>query len=133
MSQAPSFDPSGDEIGLRVRRGLAWKLFSQTVLQASRLVVTVVLARVLTPHDFGIAGMVLVLSGFIIPFADLGMGSALVQRPSIDEHDRSTIFWTSIAAGVLFTGLGIVSAHWVSRSMARAWWARSLPCSVRTS
>src|SRR5207253_3755859 len=101
------------ELGSRVRRGLAWKLISQVSLQGSRFVVTVALARILTPHDFGIAGMVLVLSSFIIPFADLGMGAAIVQRPSIDDRDRSTLFWTSIAAGGLFTGIGIVVAHWV--------------------
>jgi polysaccharide transporter, PST family len=87
-----------------VVRGLGWKLISQSSLQISRLAVGIVLARLLSPHDFGLAAMALVVSSFIIPFADLGFGAAIVQRRSISEDDRSTAFWTSVGAGALLTG-----------------------------
>ena len=72
------------------------------------------LARLLTPHEFGLAGMALVLAGFIIPFSDLGFGSALVQRKALTEDDRSTVFWISLAAGITFTAAGLLAAPYIA-------------------
>jgi O-antigen/teichoic acid export membrane protein len=97
----------GRPLRSRVARGIAWKAFSQVVLQASKVVVALILARLLTPHDFGVAGMVLVFSTLVFVFSDLALGSALVQRRTLSELDRSTVFWTSAAVGGLFTAVGV--------------------------
>src|SRR3954471_20222859 len=88
-------------------RGLAWKSVSVVVLQVSRSVTAIILARLLTPVDYGLAGMVLVVSTLVYVFADLGMGAALVQRKELTEHDRSTVFWFSVASGAVFTLIGV--------------------------
>ena len=103
--------PEGRPLHSRVARGIAWKAFSQVVLQASKVVVALILARLLTPHDYGIAGMVLVFSTLVYVFSDVALGSALVQRRTLTELDRSTVFWTSAAVGSLFTAVGI-AASW---------------------
>ena len=95
----------------RVRRGLGWKAASQVFRQLSRVVVVVILARLLEPADFGLAAMVLAFSALILVFSDLGLGAALVQRASLSEADRSTIFWTNVAAGTALTAIG-VAASW---------------------
>jgi O-antigen/teichoic acid export membrane protein len=97
-------------IGTRAVRGLAWKAASQTVFQVTRIVVAIVLARLLAPHDYGLASMVLALSWFVLAFSDLSLGAALVQRRSLSEADRSTVFWTSVGAGTAFTLLGIAGS-----------------------
>ena len=51
--------------------------------------------------------MALVVSGFVLAFSDLALGAALVQRKQITEAHRSTTFWITLAAGLLFTLLGI--------------------------
>jgi O-antigen/teichoic acid export membrane protein len=51
--------------------------------------------------------MALVFSALILTFSDLSLGVSLVQKTTIDEDDRSTVFWTSVAAGVLLTAAGI--------------------------
>jgi O-antigen/teichoic acid export membrane protein len=94
----------------RVLRGLAWKVGSQVFIQGSRVVVAIVLARLLAPHDYGVAAMVIVLSGLVLVFSDLALGSALVQRRTLTEADRSTVFWTSVGIGALCTLVGIVMA-----------------------
>jgi O-antigen/teichoic acid export membrane protein len=101
---------AADGIRSRVLRGLGWKVGSQIVLQLSRVVVGVILARLLTPSDYGVASMVLVFSGLVLIFSDLGLGTALIQRRELTELDRSTVFWTSLGAGLLFTILGILAA-----------------------
>jgi O-antigen/teichoic acid export membrane protein len=93
-----------------VVRGLAWKLLSLIVGQGARTVVTIVLARLLAPHDYGVAAMVLVFSSLVAVFSDLALGAALVQRPNLTEDDCSTVFWTSLAAGVAFTLAGFALA-----------------------
>jgi O-antigen/teichoic acid export membrane protein len=88
-------------------RGLYWKAGSQLFVQLSRLAVAIVLARLLTPYDYGLAAMALVLSALVLVFSDLALGAALVQRPTLTEADRSTVFWTALAGGLVFTGVGM--------------------------
>ena len=94
----------------RVLRGVGWKVATSVVSQVTRLVVALTLARLLAPHDYGVAGMVLVLSGLVAIFADLALGSALVQRKTLTDADTSTVFWTSVCGGLVFTVLGIAVA-----------------------
>jgi O-antigen/teichoic acid export membrane protein len=90
--------------------GVAWKATSTTFLQLSRFIVSVVLARMLAPHDWGLAAMVAVFSGVIVLFSDSALGSALIQRRSLTDADKSTVFWTSTVVGVALTGAGIALA-----------------------
>jgi O-antigen/teichoic acid export membrane protein len=97
----------GDSLGGRILSGLAWKVASQVFRQLSRVAVVVILARLLTPAEYGLAAMVLVFSALVLIFTDLALGAALVQRETLSEHDRSTVFWTSVAAGFGFMLLGV--------------------------
>lgn len=97
---------SDDGLRGRVLRGVGWKLATQVVGQGSRMVVAIVLARLLAPHDYGLAGMVLVLSSLVLVFSDLALGAALVQKEELTEEDRSTVFWTSVGFGAFFSIAG---------------------------
>jgi O-antigen/teichoic acid export membrane protein len=103
----PAPATAGDGLRTLVLRGIGWKIASQVTLQVSRLAVGLVLARLLSPHDYGLAGMVLVFSTLVLVFSDLSLGAALVQRRTLTEEDRSTVFWTAAAAGAAFTVAGI--------------------------
>jgi O-antigen/teichoic acid export membrane protein len=99
--------PGATTLKDRVIGGIAWNILTQLVMQGSRIVVGIVLARLLTPHQFGVAGMAFVFSNLLTTFADPSLGAALVQRPEITEEDRSTVFWTTLAVGLLCTALGV--------------------------
>jgi PST family polysaccharide transporter len=106
---------SGSEEGTqdlrtKVAGGLRWKLLSQVVGLVSQTIVAIVLAHLLTPKEFGLAAMALVFTALTTIFTDLSLGAALVQRPQITEHDRSTVFWTSVGASL------VVAAIWVAVS-----------------
>lgn len=103
-----------DRIRSQVLRGIAWKVVSQLVRQGSRAIVAIILARLLAPHDFGLAAMVVVLSGLVLIFSDLALGAALVQRRNLTEKDKSTVFWTSLVAGVVFTVIGVACSGLVA-------------------
>jgi O-antigen/teichoic acid export membrane protein len=94
----------------RVFRGLAWSGSSQIVMQILRMVVAISLARILAPENYGLAALAIVFASLVLVFSDLGLGAAIVQRKELSEDDRCTAFWISIAAGTLFTILGIALA-----------------------
>jgi O-antigen/teichoic acid export membrane protein len=94
---------------------MAWKTASRALLESSKFVVGILLARLLTPHDFGIAGMVIVFAGIVPIFSGLALGSALVQRPQLTEADRSTAFWTGIGLGIVLTCGGIAVSGPIAR------------------
>lgn len=90
-----------------VLSGVRWKATARIVAEVTRIAVVLVLARHLTPADYGVAGMALVVTFFGLMLTDPALGAALVQRPTIDERDRSTVFWMAAGLGALLTIVGI--------------------------
>ena len=84
-----------------------WKAATHIVGEGTRVVVAVILARLLTPSDYGIAGMALVVAGFVTILTDPALGAALIQRKTITEKDRSTVFWIALGIGSILTLAGI--------------------------
>jgi O-antigen/teichoic acid export membrane protein len=74
-----------------------------------------VLARLLSPEDFGLQGMVVVLTGFLGLFRDAGLGSATVQKHQVTDEQTSTLFWINAAIGVVLAALCAASAPLVVR------------------
>lgn len=85
--------------------GVGWTSFTQFSKQGMQFLISVVLARILSPEDFGLVGMVLVFTGFAALFGELGFGAALVQRDFLEERHYSSIFWLNLIFGILLTGL----------------------------
>jgi O-antigen/teichoic acid export membrane protein len=98
----------------QVVSGVGWKIATQVVVQATRIVVGVVLARLLVPRDYGLASMALIFVGVASIFTDLSLGTALIARRTITERDRSTAFWTTIVAGAVCAGGGVAAAPLVA-------------------
>jgi O-antigen/teichoic acid export membrane protein len=60
---------------------------------------TVILARLLTPHDFGLLAMVTTIMGLLRIFKDAGLSSATIQRAEITQAQVSNLFWINVAVG----------------------------------
>lgn len=113
MTVEPHVPPHA--IGSRIRSGVAWKAASQLTLQLSRMVVALVVARLLAPHDWGIAAMALALAGFVVVFTDSALGTALIQRRELHAGDRSTVFWLTVAVGLVLAVAGVAAAGPIAR------------------
>ena len=109
MSATPA-DGATSELRASVLHGLKWSATIVVTTQLARTATSLVLVRLLAPRDFGLAGMALLFSSLVLAFSDLGLGDGLVQRRTITEKDRSTIFWTSAFVGGLLTAAGIALA-----------------------
>jgi O-antigen/teichoic acid export membrane protein len=108
-AQPATADNGSVQPGLRslVVTGLSWKVVSQVLIQLLSFASTLILARLMTPSDFGLAADALVFGGLAFLFADLGLGASIVQRHSLTEEDRSTAFWSNAGLGFLLTLAGI--------------------------
>jgi len=82
-------------------RGGAITVFSQGCKFVLQTGSTVVLARLLTPADFGLIAMVTAVTGFAMVFRSLGLSTATVQKAEINHDQISTLFWINVGLGVL--------------------------------
>jgi O-antigen/teichoic acid export membrane protein len=86
-------DFQGQELRHTVVTGSLALLLSQGMSFGLSIFNTLVLARLLTPSDFGIIGMVTVFINFLIMFKDAGLSTATIQNEKIDNGQISTLFW----------------------------------------
>jgi polysaccharide transporter, PST family len=105
------FHPTADAGVLRRQavRGAGITVFSGGVGLSVQIVATVVLARLLTPNDFGLVTMVTTFSMLLINFGWNGFTEAVIQRETIDRFLVSNLFWINAGAGALLT-IGFASA-----------------------
>jgi len=90
---------SKDLRGRSVRGGLL-NLTSQGTQFLIQTAATVILARLLTPADFGLVAMVATVTGLAQAFADLGLSEATIQREEISQDQVSSLFWVNVAVGL---------------------------------
>ncbi len=81
-------------------RGVTWSAISQFARQGTLVLTTVILARLLSPSDFGLVGMAMVVIGFINIFKDLGTSAAVIQKRELSEEFLSSIFWLNLGFGL---------------------------------
>ena len=99
-----------DHLGRRSARSGAVTIAAQWTKFCLWIGSTMILARLLTPRDYGLVGMVLVLTGFIALFKDVGLSAATVQRPALTHSQVSTLFWLNVMLGLATMSVGIAAA-----------------------
>lgn len=75
----------------------------------------IILARLLTPHDYGCIGMLTIFMVLSRTFIDSGFGSALIQKKQPTQVDYSSIFWWNIGMAIVMYSLLFVSAPAIAR------------------
>jgi PST family polysaccharide transporter len=100
----------GADIARRSARGVAATVTAQGLKFAVQTTATMVLARLLTPADFGLVAMVAAFTGFVGLFKDLGLSIATVQRREINHAQISSLFWTNVGLSVVLMGVVAMAA-----------------------
>jgi PST family polysaccharide transporter len=90
-------------LGGRAARGGAVAITSQGLKFIVTLAATSVMARLLTPQDYGLIGMVAVVTGFVSMYKDLGLAAATIQKPEITSEQISTLFWVNLFLSLAIT------------------------------
>jgi len=88
--------------------GAKWSGLSTGIVTALHFITLALLARLLSPSDFGLMGMIMVVIGFARVFMDMGISNAIVYRQNITKEELSSLYWLNILAGI--TVFFIISA-----------------------
>jgi O-antigen/teichoic acid export membrane protein len=103
-----------DDLGERSARGGAVTLAAQVFKFLLSTVATVILARLLTPQDYGLIGMVAIFVSFVSMFQYLGLSTATVRWSKLDHQQVSTLFWVNLALSTAIMLLTVASAPLVA-------------------
>lgn len=110
--ESPNFGPTLNAAARTnaVVHGTRWMTLSTTAVQGIRLLVSVVLARLLAPADFGLLAMAFVVISFADIFKDLGTKAALIQKRELTTEFASTVFWLNIGIGAVLATVVMLGA-----------------------
>lgn len=89
----------------RTISSLIWKLTEKLGSQIVQLIITIVLARLLTPDEYGTVALVTVFIGIAMVFLDYGLSTALVQNKQLKAIEIDTTFILSLSLGVILYGI----------------------------
>lgn len=89
---------------------LIWRFMERAGAQIVSFVVSIVLARILVPEQYGIVAIATVVISFLNVFADSGLGNALIQSQEADEEAFSTVFWGNLLISIVLYILLYLSA-----------------------
>lgn len=81
--------------------GVKWSGISMGAVTGFQFITLAVLARLLSPSDFGLMGMIMVVIGFAQAFADMGLSNAIIQRQGVEEDHLSSFFWVNVFSGII--------------------------------
>src|SRR5215207_3684762 len=105
---------SRGQLGVSARKAAVWALLDKWLTRLLTTVVFIILARFLTPYEFGIVALALVVRHFLGVFIDQGFSEAIVQAPELERRYTNTAFWTAIATGSLLTLVTIAAAPFIA-------------------
>ena len=89
-----------------------WRFAERCAAQLVTLIVSIILARILTPSDFGTVSLVMVFTTIMQVFVDSGLGTALIQKKNADDLDFSSVFYFNFAVClILYAGMFIAAPY----------------------
>lgn len=95
--------------------GFKWNMLGQFSTFAIQFVLGIVIARMLTPDDYGVIGMVTIFMAISQSLVDSGFGNALIRKIDRTEVDCSTVFYFNLAVAALLYGILFCAAPAISR------------------
>lgn len=115
-----------DDIRNKMIGTLAWTMFDRFGQQVIQFVISVFLARLLTPNEYTLIALVVVFVSLSNSLVDGGFGSALVRKKTVDDTDLSTVFYFNIFVSILLYTLLYFAAPLSPTFMSNPNWLKSL-------
>ena len=93
---------------------LIWKFLERGGVQVITFVVSILIARILSPHDYGSVALLTIFISIATVFVQSGLSTALIQKKDADETDYSSVFYYSVALAlvvylILFFSAGLIA------------------------
>ncbi len=115
------------DLGRVAARGAGATLAGQSARILLQLASVTVLARLLSPEDYGLLAVGLVVVGVGEVFRDLGLSTAAIRTPDLTVAQRDGLFWLNVTAGAVLAGLAVLAAGPVSAAFGEAELADIVP------
>lgn len=81
--------------------GVFWKFMERFIAQGITLIVSIIIARILSPNEYSIIGIITVFFNFANIFITSGLNTALIQKKDADNLDYSTVLYTSVFISII--------------------------------
>lgn len=104
-----------DESKSKIFSGLLWKFGERITAQIISLVVSIILARLLSPDEYGAVAIVMIFITIANVFVSSGFGNALIQKKDADNLDFSSVFYINIIIGIILYFIIFVIAPYIAK------------------
>ena len=94
--------------------GVKWNAIGRFSTQGISFVISILLARILSPSDYGVIGMIGIFMAIAQTFIDSGFGSALIRKKDCTDTDYSTAFYFNIVVGIVSYLILFISAPFIA-------------------
>ena len=94
---------------------MSWSAIEKFISQAIAFILGIIMARLLSPADYGIIGMVAIFVAVAGTLADSGLGSAMIQKKDKSKEDYSTFFIFNFGISTLLYLLLFLAAPWIAK------------------
>lgn len=95
-------------------KGTFWSAADAFLGQGVTFIVGIVLARLLSPEEYGLIGIVTIFTTILLGFVDCGFGNALIRKQDIHDDDYNTMFIVNMGMSVLMYGLLFLGAPYIA-------------------
>lgn len=103
-----------DNLGAKTTSAFGWALGGQFSNQLISFIISLVLARLLTPDEFGLASLVLVVNLLGQTFIDAGISSGLIRKTNVNDKELSSFFYLNIIIGVFLMLLVLLTSTYIA-------------------
>jgi len=103
-----------EDLKHKTKVGLYWTFLNQGAIKVLTFIVGIIMARILSPEDYGIAALPAVFFAIAGIFVNSGFSQALVRKPEVSDKDLSTAFYYSIAMGVFIYAILFFMAPFIA-------------------
>ena len=106
---------TNNNIKQKAAASMVWTGLQKYSTMGIQFISGIILARLLTPYDYGCIGMLTIFMVLAEAFIDGGFGSALIQKKLPTQEDYSTIFWWNLIMALFMYGILFISAPAIAR------------------
>ena len=96
-------------------KGTFWSAADTFLAQGITFVVGIVLARILSPEEYGLIGIVLIFTTVMQSIVDCGFSNSLIRKPNVREEDYNTLFYFNLFVSIVLFAVLFGSAPWIAR------------------
>ncbi len=100
-------------------KGTFWSAADALLGQGVTFIVGIVLARLLTPEEYGLIGIVTIFTTVLLGVVDCGFSSSLIRKKDTTDNDYSTLFFFNLAVSVVMFVLLFAAAPWIAKFFER--------------